>query len=140
MTHWVIFPFVKTAPCFSDINLTGTRKKPREMLSDTAVEYLGKLKNLCIENNIELIVLSPPIREQWRRKTNDWEKMKIQIAENDLGDIFKEYFKRMIYLDDSYFRDHVHMSAKYIGVKKNRAGIISRILPQQVRASLYGPK
>jgi len=140
MTHWVIFPFVKTAPCFSDINLTGTRKKPRGILSDTTVEYLKKLKNLCSENNIEFIVLSPPIREEWRRKTNHWEKMKIQVAQNGLDDSFKEYFKRMIYLDDSCFRDHVHMRARYIDVKKNRASIIARILPQQVRVSLYPPK
>ena len=140
MTHWVIFPFVKTAPCFSDIDLTGTRKKRRDILSDTAIEYLKKLKNLCSENNIEFIVLSPPIREEWRRRTNHWEKMKIQVTQNGLDDNFREYFKRLIYLDDSCFRDHVHMRARYINVKENRAGIIARILPQQVRVSLYPPK
>jgi len=64
--------------------------------------------------------------------------MKGQIVRNGLDDIFKEYFKRIIYSDKKYFMDHVHLDRDYL--KKNRAVLISRMLPKEVLESLFRSK
>lgn len=136
--HLAVFPFVKTAPCFSDVDLSGGIEKPKEILSETAIAYLEKLKTLCKKNDIDLIVASPPIRKSWRKKTKNWNQMKEQIKQNGFDDIFEGYFKRIIYLDEKCFRDRIHLSRGYL--KKNRAGLIARMLPKKVSAYLLPPK
>ena len=138
MARLVLFPFVKTAPCFSDIDFSTGTEKPAYILSDTAIEYLKKLQTLCRNNGIDLIVVSPPIQERWGKITKNWEKMKAQIVQNGLDDIFKTYFNRIIYLDNNNFMDHVHLQWDYLN--KNRAALISRMLPKEVLDSLFRPK
>lgn len=138
MARFVLFPFVKAAPCFSDIDFSNEAEKPADILSDTAVEYLKKLQTLCKENHIDLIAISPPVRERWEKRTKNWKKMKEQIVQNGLDDIFKEYFKRIIYLDKKYFKDHVHLHWDYLN--KNRAVLLSRMLPKEVLVSLFRSK
>ena len=139
LAHFVIFPFVKAAACFSDIDFTVPKKKGQwGALSPTAIEYLKKLAALCEENNIKLVLISPPVLQDRKKGTRDWERMRKQIPVYKLGKIFTGYFENIIYLSPENFVDHLHLENKYL--KKNRKKIIRKILPREVFELLYKKK
>jgi hypothetical protein len=128
----VLFPFIKAAPCFSDINYssTGTTRKPWT-LSDIAIEYLQKLDSLCKQKNIKFMIVSPPIPKKFRKLSNNWEKMRRQIKINKLDHMFEGYFENLIYLNQIHLSDDgVHLKRTYL--IKNRKKIIKKILPPEV--------
>lgn len=131
IAHFAIFPFVKAAMCFSDVNFSGAAKgKMQEILSDIAVEYLHKLKKLCRQHHIKLVVASPPVPLDLKEFTSDWEKMREQVARCGLAHVFEGYFENIIYLDEAHFKDHIHVRKDYL--KKNWKKIIKKILPKEV--------
>lgn len=130
-SHFVLFPLIKMAPCFSDISFSRGARKPPDILSDIAVEYLKKLYELCKEHKITLILVSPPVSVYYEKETENWTRMKKQISLNKMGPIFNGYFESIIYLDESYFKsDHVHFKRGYL--KKKRRGIVKKMLPGYV--------
>ncbi len=137
--HRVIFPFFKTAPLFSDTDFRKVRKSRwSPILYDVTIQYLRKLRNLCLKHNIELVVVSSPVRKGRNRRYKNWRAMKKQIKENRLGDIFKNYFKTIIYIDKKHFKDGVHLKKRYL--KRNRRKLISRLLPPDVLRNLAQSK
>jgi hypothetical protein len=135
LAHMVIFPFVKTAPLFSDIDFRKVRKSTWwPILYDITIQYLQKIKNLCRKHNIELFVISTPLRRGRNRLYKNWEAMKKQVKEYQLGDVFKGYFENIIYIRKKYFKDGVHLKKKYL--QKNRQRLLSRLLPKAVYQNL----
>ncbi len=135
LSHFVIFPFIKIAPFLSDIVFSGAIKENvGNPLSDLSMEYLKKLYRLCRENDIKLIVVSPPVPRHLQKKLN-LKKMKAQIIKNKLGHIFKGYFKSIMYLAGKHFeKDNVHLN--YYFAKKNRRKLAQKILPKEVLLNL----
>jgi hypothetical protein len=135
LAHMVIFPFVKTAPLFSDTDFRKAKKsKWSPHLYDITIQYLQKIKDLCHKHNIELVVVSTPLRKGRNRRYKNWETLKKQVKENRLGDIFKGYFENIIYIHNKYLEDGVHLKKRYL--QKNRQRIISRLLPKDVYQNL----
>jgi hypothetical protein len=71
------------------------------------VEYLGKIRELAKKHSIKVIVLPPPMRASSKQSIDDMNKN--EIALNNLGDEFKDYFQNIIYLNDDLFEDEVHL-------------------------------
>ena len=91
-------------------------------LSPISIEYLVKLQALCREHNIRIRLISPPLKKKFAA---DYTFMKIQIKENGLEDMFGGYLENLIVLEDSAFKDEVHLKIPYL--RRNRAGIIKKM-------------
>ncbi len=76
--------------------------------------YLKKFKRFCDSNNLKLILLSPPILEQYFQDTKNWKEMRQQIRENQLEDVFEHYFESIEYLPQECFRDSIHLKHPYV--------------------------
>jgi hypothetical protein len=76
-------------------------------LSPVTVEYLTKIKDLTIQNNIKLIILPPPINLNKQHLIDDMDRY--EIAGNNFQDDFQNYFDKIIYLDSTKFIDGTHL-------------------------------
>lgn len=76
-------------------------------LSPISIEYLHKIKELSIQHHFKVIILPTPAS---KRKKPAIEKMdQNEVAKNNLTDLFENYFKNIIYFDDSNFFDGTHI-------------------------------
>jgi hypothetical protein len=105
-------PFSKVSNIFSgiDYSLAHTDKSDVSLyLSGISSEYMRKIYDMCRENNIKIVLLSPVVSNS-KISSYKFERLKTQIAENGLTDMFAKYFYKMLVLDDSYFLDdQVHL-------------------------------
>jgi hypothetical protein len=118
---------VKLAP-FDDLDMSDGDPGDREVLSDFNLHWIPKLDSMCKANAKELLLLSAPLSEGARAKSNDWARMRAQIAKHGLQDIFDPYFRSMVHLPDSLLRDDVHWKRDWMDT--HRAGLFKRILLQ----------
>ncbi|MCX6581292.1 MAG: hypothetical protein NT166_14035 [Candidatus Aminicenantes bacterium] len=90
---------------------TGFPTAERIYLAPIAVEYLKKLDELCRKNHIKLHLLCPPLSEKY---ISDFSFIKIQIRENGLTDLFKDFFAKMIFLKKEVFKhDEIHYKTSF---------------------------
>ena len=121
-----IFPFIKIIPNFPILDYSRFLSDPNEnrsFLSGISIEYLQKIKMECEKKNIRIRVISCPIRKS---SIDDFDLLKKQIAENNLEDIFIDYFSKMNIYEDDDFIDDFHLKKDYIS--NNRETIISEII------------
>jgi hypothetical protein len=82
-------------------------------LSPISIEYLVKMKKLSIKHNFTLVILPTPTALS---KKLSVEKMdKNEISNNNLEREFKNYFKSILYLNDSFFIDGKHFKHQHVG-------------------------
>ena len=91
-------------------------------LSPITSEYLKKLQSLCMEHNIRICLVSPPLKKKF---VTDLTFMKSQIKENGLEEMFSGYFADFIVLDNRAFRDEVHLKHSYL--KQGRASVLKKM-------------
>jgi len=100
--------------------------------SDTSLQYLRLIKDLCLINNISFTVIMPMI------SIRDGDRLTIikkQIISSDyLHDMFSNYFACNIYLEDKYFSDAIHYSALHDNTIKQIAN--DRLLPLILKKDL----
>jgi hypothetical protein len=111
-------PIAKTLPVFNKIDYSDSKEwtgfpnvQQKPYFSEIAIEYLHKLKKLCTENKAKLNVVMPPISKKYN---TDFSTMKAQIKDNQLDDIFCEYFANVYVLDDAYFKDGIHVKKEHL--------------------------
>jgi hypothetical protein len=81
-------------------------------LSPISIEYLLKIKELSKKHNFKIIILPTPTP---LNKKNTVEKLdKNEIVKNNLEHEFENYFKCIIYLNDSFFIDGTHIKYEYL--------------------------
>jgi hypothetical protein len=101
------FPLVLTsswAPDFSSKD-----KKNYTFLSPISAEYLAKMRELSIKYHFRLVVVPTPTSLSNRWKIEDMDRN--EITTDDLEGMLKDYFKNILYLDDSNFHgDGVHLN------------------------------
>ena len=88
-------------------NFVSKDKNNYTFLSPISPEYLVKIKELSIKYAFKLIVLPTPTKLSSRQEVESMNKNEITI--NNLEDEFKDYFSNIIYLDDNFFQDGVHL-------------------------------
>ncbi len=77
------------------------------LLSPISIEYLTKMKELSKKHHFKIIIMPPPASMS---KKPMIEKMdQNEIFKNNLTDLFGNYFKDIIYFDDSNFFDGTHL-------------------------------
>jgi len=121
-----IMPIIKIIPNFPSLDyskFSEDSNKNLSFLSDISIEYLKKIKIECQKNNINFKVISCPIKKS---SIDNYDLLKKQIHENNLEDIFQDFFKKMQFYDDSNFMDPFHFKKDYI--IKNRENIINSLL------------
>ena len=79
---------------------------PNIFLSTISVEYLGKIKTLLAEKNIDFKLVAAPTRIS-RKGEFDAAKQRYFAADNQMS-VFEDYFDDMLFLEDSLFMDHIH--------------------------------
>jgi hypothetical protein len=131
LSYFIIFPMIKIAKCFSDINFGISKYRPsvsKKIMADITVEYLKKLQELTNQYNVELILICPPVAKSKYRTFKDFKLLKQQVKENQMTDLFKNYFRNIIYYsDDVFIADGIHYTTDFM--KKQRDKIIAKILP-----------
>jgi len=112
---YLVLPMASKMLPLSDIDYAqGKKRSDRDILSDVSIHYLLKLNDLCVANNIELKIISPPVSEKLYKKTNNWKKMRTQIRELNLDYLFVDYFKNIRYLSEDKFKDGLHLKRRYL--------------------------
>ena len=78
-------------------------------LSPISIEYLKKIKSLSKSHHFKTIILPTPTIID---KKGIIDKMnRNEISLNGLSEEFENYFERIIYLDNNYFIDSVHLKS-----------------------------
>ena len=111
-------PFILTSnwsPKYSSpIDEFGNTKKGSFWLSKVSIEYLKKIQQLAEVNDFKIQLVAPPIsaakQELIKAMNTDL------IKGNELEGMFKDYFENIIYCDDSFFKDDIHLNLK--GLKR----------------------
>jgi hypothetical protein len=76
-------------------------------LSPVSVEYLKRIKELAMKYNFKLIFISTPVSEIFEARVK---KLNLrEIADNNFQEEFKNYFEKIIYLDEKQFSDSSHL-------------------------------
>lgn len=127
-----LFYFGKFIP-FDDINLEGARilgKKQveRSELSDFSIHYLEKLVKLCKVNDVELRIISPPIKKGRKVKFGDFEKMRSQVKNTSLAAYILPYLDNVFYWRDNLYTDELHLTKKFIWNKRNQLALRAKLL------------
>ena len=93
-------------------NFISTDTIKYSFLSPISIEYLIKIKELSTKHNFKLIILPTPTALSSK---NEVEKMdENEIVNNNLEREFENYFKHIIYLNDSIFIDGTHLKREYV--------------------------
>ncbi len=89
-------------------------------LSPVSVEYLKKIKELSAKHNFKLIILPTPVSKVYEPRVKKFSLQ--EIADNNFQDEFKNYFEKIIYLDENQFSDSSHLinPAFYTGIYKKK--------------------
>ncbi len=91
-------------------------------MSPISIEYLIKIKELSIQYNFELTILPTPTSIENKVLI---EKMDVdEFAKSNLDQEFRDYFKKIIYLDGTNFRDGTHLINPEIYTEKYRTEFI----------------
>ncbi len=90
-------------------------------LSPISAEYLSKIKDLSIQNNFELIILPTPISIE---RIDEIKRVNLDgFSEYNFSQELEYYFTKIIYLDDSKFKNGIHL----FHPENYRKGIITQI-------------
>ncbi len=91
-------------------------EEPDVFISEITREYLQKFVELTREHGIEFEVLSPPLRES---KINDIKQFKSKyLIEGTMSDLMDNYFDKISFLPDEYYRDDLHFKQQYFSKGK----------------------
>lgn len=77
---------------------------------DIADNYIGKIKELCDKNNIQLHLHPCPVFES---RKDDNESLRSEYESSNLYKWFPDYFDEIVYFPDNETDDDVHFSPEY---------------------------
>lgn len=99
------YPYILTSDWSP--NFRTKDKKNYTFLSPVSVEYLHKITELSEKHHFKLIILPPPTRNSLKHEVGKIHKN--EIVENNLTNEFENYFEKIIYLNDTNFKDATHL-------------------------------
>jgi len=115
--YWVIYrlPIAKVLPVFGNVDYADKSKATKQavILSETSIEYLKLIQDVCRTHKVEFRILPMPVSI---KKHGTYDYLRCQISENKLNGMFSRYFDKLIVLDDEFYKqDHVHIKKQYLG-------------------------
>ncbi len=115
LSYLYIFPFVKVLP-FSEVDFSAPSKTGADhQISDDSMKWIKKISELCDESGVQFYLISPPVVDSMRMKTDDWSDMRAQCMSAGLEHIFSGYFSTIRYFDDKHSKDGTHWNSEFIG-------------------------
>ncbi len=83
--------------------------EPSFFISDISVDYIQKMVNLSHQYGFTFQIIPPPTRVSNQPKT---ERLKAALSNlnGSLTSLFKDYFNNIVYLNDTCFKDDVHLN------------------------------
>lgn len=97
-----------------DFNYFDHDNRPGDFISDDAIEWLVKIKQLCDGHHVSFLLASPPVSISKKASTSDWVNIRTKTAASPLKNLFERYFSTIIYVDDRYSRDSIHWKADFL--------------------------
>ena len=93
-------------------------KRDYTFFSPISKEYLEKIASLSKEYSFNLHIIPPFISEYWYETINSFNinEIKGRLFFKDI----KSYLKKINYINDSYFSDHLHLKHDHLGYFKNK--------------------
>lgn len=91
-----------------------TQYKP--LMSDISIDYLKRMKELCLKHNVAFLIIPSPISEG---ASLDFAEMKERIHAEGLDDLFVNYFEKLLILPKSYFKDDIHLHSEHFKMAYN---------------------
>lgn len=95
-----------------------TEKRDYTFFSPISKEYLEKIVSLSREYRFNLHIIPPFISEYWHDTINSFNinEIKGQLFSKEI----KTYLKKINYINDSCFSDHLHLKHNHLGYFKNK--------------------
>ncbi len=103
--------------------IRGATQKKNGAVSDTTIDYLNKIYDLCAERGVRVHLLSTPLCDTPERRS-ECEEIRAVFEETGLNDLYPAYCEGFVYLDEGMFMDQVHFAPEY----KNRETLNPLIL------------
>lgn len=118
LRHLYLLPMVKKTRIFQSLDYSKRpEKQSKAALSETTVEYLHRINQLCRDKSISFRVLPPIINAEagW-----DYPRLHKEVVADGFETQFSEYFDRLILLDANQFgKDHTHIKEEYLPKYRN---------------------
>lgn len=111
---WFVPVLLRDYPELCTINYQRVNDVPfntEAYLSPISIEYLMKLRQVCISRNIQLRILAPPLSEKMRGL--DYAFAQEQARTNGLNDIMSDYFNFSA-LPEEAFADEMHYKGPFL--------------------------
>lgn len=125
-----LFNFGKFLP-LSDIDFT-IDPPYRKNFNKDAFIYLDLMKKFCKSKGVEFTIFCPPIDQRRIDVTNDFQEVRGRVYQSQLEPLFDRYFKTVMVLDDSYFRDGQHFHNHIINKERDK---ISALIFNKIKES-----
>lgn len=106
-------PFIRSSnwsPDFVEI-----KDSSYKVISPVSVDYIGKIKALCLSNNIKFTIAPTPVRYS-RYKIIEEYSQTSEVTPGYLTYDLKNYFNNIVFMPDGLFKDNSHFKIKNIPV------------------------
>lgn len=97
-----------------DFNYDDFDKTPDDFLSPECIEWLIKIENYCIDNEVSFHLVSPPVPIGKREATNNWNGIRKQVEGTILEETINTYLNSIIYVDNQYLSDENHWQKSFV--------------------------
>lgn len=82
-----------------------------DLMPDTSLPYLKKMKEICDDQGISFYLLSVPVTEGY---VCDFKTLQTGMQELEMQDLYEQLVTSMEYVDPSEFVDGIHLKKEYI--------------------------
>jgi hypothetical protein len=110
---WMLAKYPKLLEWYNEgLSEIWNHRWSKQEMPDMSVTYIANMKQLCEENDIEFILLSPPLPEGYDEDNKDklYEKLIAAGEEN----LINAYENSVRYIDNEKFVDGVHMKQAFL--------------------------
>lgn len=96
----------------NELSKKGSELHEEKAMADVSVDYICKIMELCLENDVKFHMLSGPMSEPY--ENNEFMiKFRQEYCESPLAELFPEYQEQIKYYPIEQFRDGTHFGGDY---------------------------
>lgn len=118
---WLIGKYPKLLELYNDgagkLWMARNRIHAQEM-PDMSITYIAEMRQACMKNNVEFVLLSPPLPEGF--DPNSIERMKAKMADAGMAELMDGFEESICYIDQEEFVDGIHMTGEFLDRNRER--------------------
>ncbi len=92
-----------------------TKDRSYKIISPLSMDYIKKMKELCISNNIKFTITATPVRSSHQELMAKYSKTP-EVTQGGLSSDLNNYFNKIVFMPDVLFKDYSHFKIKNIPV------------------------